>query len=72
MANLDTLFLCSAGQQALLCSELILIFIPKPRLLFLLKKSVEDFEKIVKKSPHFLKRTSINWLALKIRLCFGT
>ena len=71
IASLDTLFLCSAGQQAWLCSLLILNFLPKLRLLFLYQKSVEYFEKIIK-SPHFLHLTSVNWLILKMRLCFDT
>ena len=39
--------------------------------MFIKKKGVEDFEKIVK-SPHFLHLTSINRLVLKIRLCLGS
>ena len=39
--------------------------------LFLKKKSVQHFEKIIK-SSHFLHLTSINWLGLKIRFCFET
>ena len=39
--------------------------------LVVMKTAVEDFEKIVK-SPHFLCLSSINWLVLKIRLCFDT
>ena len=56
-------------QQAWVCSYLILNSLPKPRLCSYNKKSVEDFEKLVK-SPHFLHLTSIDWLVRKIRLCF--
>ena len=37
--------------------------------LMIMKISVEDFEKIVK-SPHFFHIIFVNWLVLKIRLCF--
>ena len=46
-----------SGTEVWLCSELILKFF----------KRLEDFKKIVKFS-HF--SLSINWLVLKIRLCF--
>ena len=36
-----------------------------------MKITVVDFEKIVK-PPDFLYLTSMNWLILKIRLCFDT
>ena len=39
--------------------------------LIVMKITVEDFENIVT-SPHFLHLVSINWLVLKIRLCFDT
>ena len=39
--------------------------------LIVMRITEEDFKKIVK-SPHFLHLTSINWLVLKVRLCFGT
>ena len=39
--------------------------------LIVMKITAEDFEKLVK-SPHFLLFTSVNWLVLKIRLCFDT